>query len=123
MTLGWMAVTFLFLGTSSPPTPEESPWWVAVGGHLFLFSVLGLLIAVCVATITRSTRLKYYLVGVALVGITWGACTELYQITVPGRSASFGDLALDVAGSIFGGAVAWAFGTWISGRFFEAGTD
>lgn len=118
--LGWMAFTLLFLGTSDPPTPEKSPWWVAVGGHLFLFSVLGVLTTGCVAAIARSPGPTRYLIAVALIGILWGAFTELYQLTVPGRSASFADLGLDVGGSLFGGIAVWTAGTWIMRRFLNA---
>ncbi len=115
-TLGWMAFTLLFLGTSDPPTPEKSPWWVAIGGHLFLFSVLGSLVSVCVAAIMRSPTPGNYLIAVVLIGTLWGMFTELYQMTIPGRSPSFDDLLLDVGGSLFGGIAAWSIGTWIMRR-------
>ena len=127
-TLGWMAFTLVFLGTPDlptskispwwvpPPTPEISPWWVPVGGHLFLFGVLGVLTAACVATIARSPVIKNYLIAVALMGILWGTFTELYQLTVPGRSASVEDLGLDLGGSVCGGIAAWALGVWIIRR-------
>ena len=118
--LGWMAFTLVFLGTSDPPTPEISAWWVSVGGHLFLFGVLGGLTAACVATVARSPGICNYLIAVVLMGILWGTITELYQLTVPGRSASFEDLGLDLGGSMFGGIAAWAMGVWIIRRFLSS---
>ena len=115
-----MAFTLVFLGTSDPPTPEISAWWVPVGGHLFLFGVLGGLTAACVATVARSPGIRNYLIAVVLMGILWGTVTELYQLTVPGRSASFEDLGLDLGGSVFGGIAAWAMGVWITRRFLQS---
>jgi len=126
-TLGWMAFTLallgtteVFLGISDPPTPEISPWWIPVGGHLFLFGVLGMLTTACVASITRSPGIKNYLIAVALMGILWGTFTELYQLTVPGRSTSVEDLGVDLGGSVLGGIVAWSLGVWIMRRLLRS---
>ena len=58
-TLGWMAVTFYFLGSPDPPSPEAPPWWFPVLAHLFLFAVLGLLTMLTLATLERSSGWRY----------------------------------------------------------------
>ena len=103
-TLSWMVVTFLFLGTSDPPSPEASPWWFPALAHLFLFAVLGFLSMLTLATLERSPGLISSLAMVVVFGFMWGSATELYQGTIPSRSASWEDLFLDTVGAFLGGA-------------------
>ncbi len=103
-TLGWMAVTLLVLGSSDPPSPVAPPWWFPVLAHLFLFAVLGLLTLLTLATLDRSSGWISSLAMVVAFGFLWGLATELYQGTIPSRSASWEDLFLDTVGAFLGGA-------------------
>ena len=103
-TLSWMAITFLFLGSSDPPSPEAPPWWFPALAHLFLFAVLGLLTMLTLATLERSSGWISSLAVVVVIGFLWGSATELYQGTIPSRSASWEDLFLDTVGAFLGGA-------------------
>lgn len=103
-TLSWMAITLLFLGSSDPPSPEAPSWWFPVLGHLFLFAVLGLLTLLTLATLERSSGWISSLAVVVVLGFLWGSATELYQGTIPSRSASWEDLFLDTLGAFLGGA-------------------
>ena len=103
-TLSWMAITFLFLGSSDPPSPEAPLWWFPALAHLFLFAVLGLLTLLTLATLERSSGWISSLAVVVVLGFLWGSATELYQGTIPSRSASWEDLFLDTVGAFLGGA-------------------
>ena len=107
-TLGWMAVTLLFLGSSDPPAPEAGSLPIALLGHLVLFGVLGFLASVTATTVSRSRRWVLPLVVSVLVGVLWGLFTEWYQTTLPGRSASLEDVLIDSAAAFAGGMVAGA---------------
>jgi VanZ family protein len=113
-TLGWMAVIMVFLGSSDPPGPGLRAWWFPILAHLFLFGVLGFLVSVSGLLAVRSSRLPTNMALVVLVGGGWGVFSELYQYTVPGRSAAAGDGLADVVGSVLGGVMAWAVMLWIS---------
>ena len=89
-TLGWMAVTLLFLASSDPPSPEAPPRWFPVLAHIFLFAVLGLLTMLTLATLERSSGWISSLAMVVAIGFLWGSATELYQGTIPSRSPSWG---------------------------------
>jgi len=82
--------------------------------HLFLFGVLGFLVSVSGLLAAHFHRFTLNLAVAAVVGSGWGLFTELYQYTVPGRSAAAGDWLVDVAGSVLGGAMAWGVMLWIS---------
>ena len=101
-TLGWMAVTLLFLGSSDPPSPVAPPWWFPLRAHLLLFAVLGLLTLLTLATLNRSSGWISSLAMVVAFGFLWGLATELYQGTIPSRSASWEDLFLDTVGAFLG---------------------
>ncbi len=103
-TLGWMAVILYFLGSPDPPSPDAAPWWFPVLAHLFLFAVLGFLNMLTLATLERSPGWIFSLAMVVVVGFLWGSATELYQGTIPSRSASWEDLLLDTGGAFLGGA-------------------
>ena len=102
-TLGWMAVTLLFLGSPDPPSPEAAPWWFPVLAHLFLFGVLGFLTMLTLATLERPSGWISSLAMVVVIGFLWGSVTELYQVTIPSRSASWEDLFFDTVGAFLGG--------------------
>ena len=113
-TLGWMALILVILGSSDSPGPDLRAWWFPILAHLFLFGVLGFLVSVSGLLAVRSSRLPPNMALVVFVGGCWGVFTELYQYTVPGRSATAGDGLVDVAGSVLGGVMAWAVMLWIS---------
>ena len=104
----------VFLGSSDPPGPGLRAWWFPILAHLFLFGVLGFLVSVSGLLAVRSSRLPPNLALVVVVGGGWGVFTELYQFTVPGRTAAAGDGLVDVAGSVLGGVMAWVVMLWIS---------
>ena len=116
-TVGWMAVTMLFLGRSEPPTDVPSGASIPYLGHLFLFGVLGSLVSLSNATVSTARRsfldvsLDVYMA--VLVGVLWGIFTEWYQSTVPGREASWLDVLVDVGGALAGGIAALAIRSWI----------
>jgi VanZ family protein len=67
--------------------------------HLLTFAVVGM--AAGVAGGVRGWRMALYcLAGALLVG----GMDEIHQIFLPGRSASWGDLAADAAGGLLGAA-------------------
>ena len=113
----------VFLGSSNPPGPGLRAWWFPILGHLFLFGVLGSLVSISGLLAARSGRLLTNMAIVVLAGGGWGAFTELYQYTVPGRSAAAGDWLVDVAGSVLGGAMAWALMLWISRSLASTSRD
>ena len=83
-TLGWMAITMVFLGTSELPIPDPSrelreEWWAPILVHLFLFGVLGILVSVSTTVVGRSKRFQTNMIVVVLVGTLWGLFTELFQ--------------------------------------------
>ena len=102
-TLVWMAVTLFFLGSEDPPSPEAPPWWFPILAHLFLFGVLGFLVQLTLVTLERSSGWLFSLTMVVAIGFLWGLATELYQTTIPTRSASWEDLLWDAAGALLGG--------------------
>ena len=132
-TIGWMGVTWVFLGSAEPPTPEDAgvgaPAWVSFSllGHLLLFGVLGFLVAVSSALVVR---LKWTILDVAvavLVGGLWGAFSEWYQTTVPARSGSLDDVVIDVVidvlGAFLGGLAAWLGRRWITRHYLTRGVS
>jgi VanZ family protein len=118
-TLGWMAMTWLLLGSSQPPVPPSRPQtdalFFSLIGHLLLFGVLGSLVSVSAAFIA-SGRLLLNLGVVALVGVLWAISTELYQATVPGRDADLADVLVNIIGACAGGVVVGVFQSWNSHR-------
>ena len=110
-TLSWMAITLLFLGSSDPPSPEAPSWWFPVLAHLFLFAVLGFLTMLTLATLERSSGWISSLAVVVVIGFLWGSATELYQWTIPSRSASWEALFFDTVGAFLGGS-----GAKVAGR-------
>ncbi len=91
----WAAVLFLF---------SELPPDVGTGGfevndklvHLGLYSVLGAALA------WGAWRTRRGIVGLLLLGFSYGAVDEWHQGFVPGRDPSMGDLLADGAGVIVG---------------------
>ena len=93
----------LLLGSEDPPSPEAPPWWFPILAHLFLFGVLGFLVQLTLVTLERSSGWLFSLTMVVAIGFLWGLATELYQTTIPTRSASWEDLLWDAAGALLGG--------------------
>jgi len=69
--------------------------------HVFAYAVLGALLLLSLRPDPAATK---GWVGCALA-TAYGAADELHQSFVPGRVASLGDLATDLAGAVFGVAL------------------
>lgn len=115
-TIGWMAVTMVFLGSSDPPAPDSGLLPVPFLGHFALFGILGFLASVSTATVARSRTWLVDLGGAVLVGVLWGIFTEWYQTTVPGRDSNLEDLLTDVVGAGAGGMAAGVLRMWAAHR-------
>jgi VanZ family protein len=72
------------------------------------------LFALCGTFIVRGWRseVKHWYVILVLM-ICYGGLTELLQLFIPGRGASFGDLAADSVGATLG--ILWAWYRWAHG--------
>jgi hypothetical protein len=68
-TLGWMAVTMVFVGSSDPPDLGPPVWWTPILGHLFLFVVFGILVSVDFVLVAGSNRFAPNIAVVLLAGI------------------------------------------------------
>ena len=67
--------------------------WTAYVGHATEYGALGAALAWAVAA---RPRVRWPVLLVAAIGAACGALDELYQSTVPGRTPSLADLAVDV---------------------------
>ena len=79
-----------------------------IRAYFLLSGVLGALISYDVIYLNRHHRALLALAGTSVVGAVWGALTELTQMLVPERDASFHgtctDLLTDVLGVVTGGS-------------------
>ncbi len=121
-----MAVSLVFLASSrfsnsgaGLPATIANPLFA----HLFLFGMLGFLVAVGALLIWRSDRLAVAMVAALLVGGAWALATEWYQTTLPGRDASLEDLLVNALGTAAGAILAWLDRRRVTRvtRFFCAG--
>jgi glycopeptide antibiotics resistance protein len=96
--IAWMA--FLTIGSLLPPT--SFPSWVDLGGdrdkvaHFVAYFFTALLFYF--AFRTRFKRTDIYAM---IFAAGYGACLELAQLYVPGRTSSFSDLAANLSGVLF----------------------
>jgi VanZ family protein len=114
--LVWTAIVFLMGGipNPSPPLPLEFP--IDKLEHAGAFGILQIL---------TLRALRYELPGAlprampwlaALVSIVLGGALELYQLTVPNRSAELMDLISDAIGAVLATVVMLAFEARRRGR-------
>ena len=104
MTAGWMGVIFWVLADPAPPSPTVPAWWFPILAHIGLFGILGTSGAFSTAALTPRASWNRQLLTVVLLVFTWGIFTELYQLTIPSRSASWEDVVWDLCGGIAGAA-------------------
>jgi VanZ family protein len=95
LTLGWMALIFFLSSRSDVPAPDLF-WQQDKVFHLFLFGVLGLLLAFSLTPPAISSWRRVLLIT-ALVTV-YGVTDELHQYFVPGREASAWDVLADGVG-------------------------
>ena len=69
--------------------------------HPIEFGILAVLAYRLLASY-RAMRQRYALLGALLFAAAYGALDEFHQSFVPGRSATLGDLGLDVLGALLG---------------------
>ena len=108
-TFGYMALIFV-LSSRRAPEPITglglSDRWL----HLVEYGVLGFLLSDLVRTGAGGRRWLALVLLPAVVGSLYGASDEWHQSFVPGRDASFADLAMDAVGSFAGATVRWGLG-------------
>jgi VanZ family protein len=105
LAVGWMAA--LYLLSSLPDLSGAS----LVAGqdkffHVLFFALLGAFFS-CSFKPTN-TRVPFSRVlFVTLLVAAYGIFDEVHQMNVPGRDASLGDLAADIAGGFLGALLVW----------------
>lgn len=82
--------------------------------HFLMYGIMGFLAYISVPS--KSGR-KYLLVFIVLLG----AALELIQIFIPGRSASYIDLAANTAGVVFAIFLFWIYSRLFPGRIEGSG--
>ena len=112
-TLPVVAVAILFSNTQMAALRRAWPWlsqtisrverlWPAVDMvHVVLFGGLGLLLVLACPVV----RLRALFLGLAALAVL----SEVVQIWIPGRTASFGEVLLDLVAGGLGMGVAWLF--------------
>lgn len=106
-----MSAAVLYVGGAQPVAVGlfPAPWDKLA--HLLTFAVVGM--AAGLACSMRGWRMALCcLAGALLVG----GMDELHQIFLPGRSASWGDLAADAAGGLLGAAALAVLDRLMGGR-------
>jgi len=106
----------------STAAPSFLPWWVRKVAHVAEYAVLGLVVARALQISGRSGRVAGSLgpfrpVGMrrlpAAVFLGWPVCVgvaildELHQSTLPSRTGSPRDVAVDAAGAALGVLIGW----------------
>jgi len=106
-TAVWMALLILVFTWPDPQTPdlgpERSAALEAFLAHFLLFGVLGVLVSYAISYLKGRHRVLLALAGASVVGAVWGGITELTQMLVPERDASFTDLLTNVLGVVTAG--------------------
>lgn len=98
--LVWTAVVFIFGGIPNPgpPVPLEFP--IDKLEHVVAFGVLQILALRALRYELPATWPRAMPWVAALVSLVVGAALELYQLTVPNRSAELMDLLADAIGAV-----------------------
>ena len=76
--------------------------FIAIGAHLGLFGILGVFLYMTICDVRHRSVKHFDLGAILLIGGGWGVLTELYQLGVPGRYASLGDVIADLIGVLVG---------------------
>ena len=126
----WMAFILISLGQPSEDTLfltegyRESRTifgeFIAIGAHLGLFGILGVFLYITICNVTQWPVKHLDLLAISLIGGGWGALTELYQLGVPGRYASVGDVITDLIGAAVGGLLTRGAMTLVSRRNYKS---
>lgn len=107
----YMAAIFVQSSFPLPEGPESLPDHVDKVIHLLEYGLLGFLLQRGIAVGLRRPEVGWWVAGT--IGAVYGCTDELHQLFVPGRSASFGDAAADIVGSL---VAAWLAARVLSGR-------
>lgn len=101
LALLWLAISFLAL----QPQPQAAPssGWDKFD-HLAAFAALGFV--ACWARRGRGPA------AVLIVLCVYGGVIEWLQMSIPGRSAEWGDWAADLLGASLGAAIFWLAQRW-----------
>lgn len=103
--LAWTVTVFVFGGIPNPGPPVELDFPIDKIEHAIAFAILQVL---------ALRAFRYELPGILPRGMPWiaaatstvvGAALELYQLTVPNRSAEFMDLVSDAVGAGIAAAI------------------
>jgi VanZ family protein len=98
--LAYLAAIFVQSSFELPPQPEALPDNIDKVLHLLEYGILGFLLQRGIAVGLRKPEWTFWVAAAA--GAIYGCTDELHQLFVPGRSASWGDVAADVVGSLAG---------------------
>jgi len=105
LSLGWMALIFSASSVRDVPGPDLFQGQDKLM-HAAVFGVLALLYARTARGEAASVRLSWALIA-AVAAAAYGALDEFHQSFVPGRDASFADLAADGAGAFLAAWIHW----------------
>jgi VanZ family protein len=94
----WMALLFYLSSRSSIGLAGQVPDWITHGGA---YLVLGCLLCRAIAAGLRPLSVAGAVLATA-VATLYGMSDEYHQSFVPGRDASWGDVAKDLAGATIG---------------------
>ena len=111
-TFSWMAFILIILAQTPEHTLISSSGYrnpqnifsefIAIGAHLGLFGILDAFLYMTIYDVRHGSVKHFDLGAILLIGGGWGVLTELYQLGVPGRYASLGDVIADLIGVLVG---------------------
>jgi VanZ family protein len=100
-----MAIIFIASATPGSDIPGFGDWdeFFKKGGHMLGYALLAA--AFCHALNNRKSSIKLKFILVLCIVALYAASDEFHQRFTPGRTASFRDVGIDVAGGLIGIAV------------------
>lgn len=111
--VAWMAATFVVSHQSRMEIPFGAPDYI---GHGVSYAVLGgLLMRALAGGTLRSMRAAIILPAV-LIATAYGLTDEFHQSFIPGRMASWSDIAADGVGALVGACAAAALSALLRTR-------
>lgn len=111
--MAWMAATFVVSHQSRVEIPFGAPDYI---GHGVSYAVLGgLLMRALAGGTLRSMRAALILPAV-LIATAYGLTDEFHQSFIPGRMASWSDIAADGVGALVGAGAAAALSALLRTR-------